>query len=998
MDKVQEKMGKQKKELLTRKETKQTNKDVAYVIYTCVSPSTPVRKWGELIVGVNVESPITGLVISAKDVKLHDILYGENGQQVLVCEHPATSTEETTSHLYRIVQENRCSYDVTPTHKVYLEWKNNPFITTSVHMNHTTVNLIYVDTASFNTQIISAKLLTANNISFNASEIPSYISSDCDESTFTDMDSAISYLSQQLSSKPDGSYLYHGCRFRIHAHELAKKTDNFLRRCRGIIGPNNVLPVLKNENDGWRFHHMHLHTLNNILYPSCTFSPSPNDSPSTSSFSNVCAQDCMIYDNNKEEFRAINDQDEVSMMVFSAHPLCSQSIINGADDKTFVNIHQVIRHLPAYISTKITWNPISPSIGASASECDTYPSLNLLLKLGVTCVIACSHEVQSFFHQHCHFNSSHTSDRGVIWKQFTYCKHIFDVIDVSHLCLDWSSNELYAAIMTFSAFMSKKEWNGFIPPFKHIPRATRYAPINSFCNILSVSLSDLQHWVGITVHDFSASDEDQQHLYQLGDGTITSNSGSTGRPKGCELEHHSVVNLIRAERILFDVHSKDRVYQGFSIAFDASVEEVWLAFASGACLVAATPEMLHAGPGLPAMLNEAGITVVSTVPTLLTMMEDTLPNMRILILGGEACHKDLILKWSHNRRMINTYGPTEASVIATHIDCDANAPIVTIGSAVPSYFLYILDGDLNPCPVGVAGELHIGGQCVARGYLNRPELNVQKFIPFPSSKLWIESEGENSLKEIMKKTPRLYKTGDLTRWTEDGQIEFCGRIDAQVGTQFSKHTSMLQVWSCPFLSCPVVSFCCFSQVKLRGFRVELSEIESVLMTQPNVQSAVVSVREDIPGIQNLIGYVILKNKSISLNQDTLKEGIRVRLPPYMIPACIECLEQFPTLPSGKVNRKELPPPKNLKQMDLDLDFEEEEEEEKPKKKKKSSKPHKDKSNVPPSSIPVVSSIPSVPPVIVSDKVSFSSLSALSSSSQSSPLLLILALFKILLFR
>lgn len=861
-------------------------------------------------------------------------------------------------------------------------------------------------------------------------------------------------------------------------------------------------------------------------------------------------------------------------------------------------------------------------------------------------------------------------------------------------------------------------------------------------------------------------------------------SGSTGRPKGCQLEHRSAVNLVRAERILFGVHEHDRVYQGFSIAFDASVEEVWLAFASGAALVAATPDMLHAGPGLPAMLNAQRITIVSTVPTLLSMMEDTLPDIRILISGGEAVQKDIIKRWSKGRRFVNTYGPTECclsstpviksngeqtilgklrvgdelyteggqtcvvlanepkivqdairitdarnnsytvdcshtmvlvwtlapssvivppqnegglwsllaewfdsegvkhtptiaqwretalpihtnkpteqeaidawveeltgsttaameipsalpsfpvvvsdlaaaqvaltayyrtspecsarmrpgdvvqwraqdlldrwadpaksvgfeylqnkekhalcsmlapasteeiqriaatfavappvldegssfeqtvgsfskyvvfnsasaapgvsssvqpvyesltslgaeqpvqvvymlhsalpstagqlattvaqlskawemlgvarlkarepsgimiteanpvacpladtdrvcaasmkhalsagssvivafgdrgrsrweraadlvdgvshvrsmateggrsltlqyqgrsvsvflcvadpcdslpevllsvylahraaepslildrpsleqiyrgahaglasveslpqgsyeisrlkvdsaqetymlgnsvivhncTVIATHIDTDPAAPLVTIGRAVPSYFLYILDADLNPCPVGVAGELHIGGLCVARGYLNRPDLTAEKFIPFPVNKLWNESPDEEEVQLMAQRSPRLYKAGDLCRWTEDGEVEFCGRID--------------------------------QQVKLRGFRVELSEIESVLMTQPNIQSSVVSVREDVPGIQNLIGYVILKDPALAFSQDDLKEGIRVRLPPYMIPACIEVLTKFPTLPSGKVNRKELPPPKNLVVIDFDAD-------------------------------------------------------------------------------
>jgi len=145
-------------------------------------------------------------------------------------------------------------------------------------------------------------------------------------------------------------------------------------------------------------------------------------------------------------------------------------------------------------------------------------------------------------------------------------------------------------------------------------------------------------------------------------------SGSTGRPKGCQLEHRSVVNLVRAERILFGCTPEDRVYQGFSIAFDASVEEVWLAFASGGALVAATPDMLHAGPALPSMLVAQRITIVSTVPTLLSMMEDTIPQVRILISGGEAVQKDIIKRWQPGRRFVNTYGPTEARSGSTFFD------------------------------------------------------------------------------------------------------------------------------------------------------------------------------------------------------------------------------------------------------------------------------------------------------------------------------------------
>jgi non-ribosomal peptide synthetase component F len=169
-------------------------------------------------------------------------------------------------------------------------------------------------------------------------------------------------------------------------------------------------------------------------------------------------------------------------------------------------------------------------------------------------------------------------------------------------------------------------------------------------------------------------------------------SGSTGRPKGVAIEHRSVCAFVRAERKMFNLPPTEVVYQGFSIAFDASVEEVWLAFASGSALFCATPDILHAGPELASIWIKHRVSVVSTVPTLLTMLEEDVPCLKLLILGGEACHKDLILKWARpGRRMVNSYGPTEATVICTYIDCDASAPYVTIGRAVPNYFLYVID-------------------------------------------------------------------------------------------------------------------------------------------------------------------------------------------------------------------------------------------------------------------------------------------------------------------
>jgi len=338
-------------------------------------------------------------------------------------------------------------------------------------------------------------------------------------------------------------------------------------------------------------------------------------------------------------------------------------------------------------------------------------------------------------------------------------------------------------------------------------------------------------------------------------------SGTTGRPKGVEIEHRSACHLVRAEGKLFQVQPRDRVYQGFSLAFDASVEEVWLAFFAGATLVVGTKEMVRSGAALSRMLADAGVTILSCVPTLLAMMDENIPTVRLLILGGETCPPDLAKRWwQPGRRLFNTYGPTEATVIATCAECHPDEPI-TIGQLVPNYSACILDEHLRPVPAGVAGELCLGGVGLARGYLGRPELTREKFI---------------SLAGDDGPAQRLYRTGDLARWTPDGsKLEFLGRLD--------------------------------SQVKIRGFRVELAEIESVLMECPGVQAAAVALREDVPAVQQLVAYIV-PQPATPFDENAIRAILRAHLPAYMIPALLETLPHLPTLASGKVDRKNLPAP------------------------------------------------------------------------------------------
>jgi len=341
-------------------------------------------------------------------------------------------------------------------------------------------------------------------------------------------------------------------------------------------------------------------------------------------------------------------------------------------------------------------------------------------------------------------------------------------------------------------------------------------------------------------------------------------SGSTGRPKGVLIEHRSACNLVRAEAEIFQVQPADRVYQGFSIAFDASVEEIWLAFNAGATLVVGTREMVQAGAGLSQILGKAGVTVLSCVPTLLAMLEEDIPTVRLLILGGEQCPQKLVSTWCKpGRRVVNTYGPTEATVIATFAECHPKKP-VTIGRAVPNYSVLILDSEMNPVPAGAIGEIHIGGAGLARGYVGRPDLTQEKFVSHRFT-----NDGEVPV--------RLYKSGDLGRLTPDGEIEFMGRAD--------------------------------SQVKLRGYRIELSEIEAVLTECPGVLNAAVTVREDVPGAQQLVAYIVSGNGSL-VEPEALRAALKSRLPTYMIPSVFEPIPTLPTLPSGKVDRKGLPAPRS----------------------------------------------------------------------------------------
>ncbi|GEL24709.1 hypothetical protein PSU4_36630 [Pseudonocardia sulfidoxydans NBRC 16205] len=342
-------------------------------------------------------------------------------------------------------------------------------------------------------------------------------------------------------------------------------------------------------------------------------------------------------------------------------------------------------------------------------------------------------------------------------------------------------------------------------------------------------------------------------------------SGTTGRPKGVAIEHASICNFVRVAAEVYGLRASDRVYQGMTIAFDFSVEEIWVPWMAGATLVPKPAGMSLLGMDLHAFLTERRVTAMCVVPTLLATIEEDLPALRFLLVSGEACPQDLVARWHRDgRRFLNVYGPTEATVTATWTEVHPDRP-VTIGQPLPTYTTVVLDPD-NPyraLPHGEVGEIGIAGIGLATGYLNREDLTDKSFI-------------EDFLGIAGNPSGRIYRTGDLGRVNDQGEIEYMGRIDLQV--------------------------------KIRGYRIELTEIESVLLQVPGVSAAVVDTFEPTPGQVELVGYYSLKTGVAPLDTDAAHAHLRERLPAYMVPAYLEHLAAIPMTTSDKADRKALPPP------------------------------------------------------------------------------------------
>ncbi|MEI2582759.1 non-ribosomal peptide synthetase [Scytonema sp. PRP1] len=358
-------------------------------------------------------------------------------------------------------------------------------------------------------------------------------------------------------------------------------------------------------------------------------------------------------------------------------------------------------------------------------------------------------------------------------------------------------------------------------------------------------------------------------------------SGSTGKPKGVQVTHTNLCHYAQAMGRALGITAEDVYMHTASIAFSSSVRQLMVPLAAGATVKIATSEQRTDPKALFTAIQQHDVTVIDIVPSYWRNCIHTLSGLeprtrqalldnklRLIVSASEPLMSDIPSQWrfgfKHQARLINMFGQTETcGIVATYpipAEQDERVKIVPLGRPIANTQIYLLDSHMQPVPIGVPGELHIGGLGLARGYLNRPELTDEKFIPDPFR---------------AKEGARVYKTGDLARFLKDGSIEFIGRSDYQV--------------------------------KIRGFRIELGEIEAVLSQHPSVLQTVVVAREDASGEKRLVAYVV-SNEGPALSVSDLRQFLREKLPEYMVPFAFVLLEALPLTPSGKVNRSVLPAP------------------------------------------------------------------------------------------
>ena len=345
-------------------------------------------------------------------------------------------------------------------------------------------------------------------------------------------------------------------------------------------------------------------------------------------------------------------------------------------------------------------------------------------------------------------------------------------------------------------------------------------------------------------------------------------SGSTGQPKGVVVAHSGFAGLRTAQLEHFDVTPGSRILQFASPSFDGAVWEVFGALLTGATLVISRPEEIRPGPELEDTIDRLAITHITLPPAVLEVMDDTsLSSVKALIVSGEASSGTLVRRWSVGRRLINGYGPTEATVCATLSRPLSGDDAPPIGRPIDSVRCYVLGPHLELVPPGVIGELYLAGLGIARGYLNQPGLTAERFVANPHG-----SAGD-----------RMYRTGDLVRWRGD-ELEFVGRAD--------------------------------NQIKTRGFRIEAGEIEAALLRYGGVAQAAAVLRADQRGNKRLVAYVVLESQNGDIEPWILREHLTRELPSYLVPAAIMILAALPLTVNGKLNHQALPEPEFRLAMDV----------------------------------------------------------------------------------
>lgn len=340
-------------------------------------------------------------------------------------------------------------------------------------------------------------------------------------------------------------------------------------------------------------------------------------------------------------------------------------------------------------------------------------------------------------------------------------------------------------------------------------------------------------------------------------------SGSTGQPKGVVCVHRGLANLAAVQSRVFPVDGSSRVLQFASTSFDSSVWELSLAFFHGGTLCLASREAMTPGDALRQCLQTFQITHVTLPPSALAVLGSPvdLPHLQVVIAAGEACPPALAERWAGHCRFFNGYGPTENTVAATLYQCDElPRSTLPIGHPIANGKIYILDEQQQFLPIGAKGEIYVAGAGLAQGYLHRESLTFERFVNVPT---------------VEANCTRMYRTGDLGRWLSSGAIEFCGRNDFQV--------------------------------KLRGYRVELGEIEAALAALPQISYCAVMVREDTPGLQRLVAYLVANGQGRATTP-ALREVLLRVLPEYMVPSHYIWLDALPVTPNGKIDRLQLPQP------------------------------------------------------------------------------------------